>query len=187
MNVDFPQRLVLIACLCFCLVLGGCSRQEQREEGMSSELFNAHFSDLRTCSVYIDRLVQPVAKEIGAQSTVQGMRGAVALDHKRSFSLLVARVQERSRKDGTTDPGRESDQIKLTKYLYDELKMVPDFDESRCSVDAREAVMESLYQGVGGDAAPAVVALRTVYPGQDSKIRWVLLTGLLGGEIVPIP
>jgi hypothetical protein len=175
-------------CFAFLVLFGfslvGCAA-EQRDEELNADAFNAHFADQRACGIYIDHLVRPLTKALAAEATVEGMRSLLQENASDRFAALVARVQGRAAKDGPLDPRREADQLKVTGYLFDELSKLPDFEQSRCSTDVREAVMEALYLGIGGQDARVIEQLLRAGAKGNWEQRWVLLTALMAGTLAP--
>jgi hypothetical protein len=168
------------------IALVGCATaKEQPEEVMNKDAFNAYFADQRACAGYVDELVRPTAKVLSAVSTIADMRQALERNHDDRFAALVIEVQRRSAVIDPVDPARETDQLKLARYLDEQMSSLPDFTASRCGTDTREAVMESLYLGIGGEASPVAAQLRRNGATGSWSQRWMLLASLLAHEIAP--
>jgi len=164
--------------------LSGCT-SEQRGEEMNDDAFNAHFADQRKCARFIESLVHPSTKALAAESTVEGMRSLLQGNLSDRFAALVVRVQDRAAKDDPIDPRREADQLKVAGYLFEEISKLSGFEQSRCSADVREAVMEALYLGIGGQDALVVEQLRRAGAKGSWEQQWVLLTALMAGALAP--
>lgn len=84
---------------------------------------------------------------------------------------------------GGLDPRLESSQLKVVSHLSEVMRECLNFDKSECGPSVHEAVMESIYLGLGGENS--LVANYLQERGIDGgwEQRWVLLTWLMAGHL----
>lgn len=160
----------------------GCAAAQTPPE-LNAGAFKAHFADEEKCSAFIEGLVSPAAMDMASLRSVNDMRLWVASHPKDPFANLVTEVQSATKKYGALHPEQESDQIKVTKSLYAKLKMLSGFSGSGCGPDVREAVMDTLYNGIGGAHSFIVAELEKNNIKEPSEQRWVLLTAMMAGKL----
>lgn len=170
--------LILLSCV------SGCAATP-RAQVLDPDSFNAHFADQRNCAQYVNSLVSPVVAPLAGMATVDGMRMWLRQNPEFDFAKIVLRIQDRTAKERPVDPKSEDDQLKVVGHLSQELARLPGFERSGCGPDVREAIMESLYLGVGGKRALVAQQLSRNGVSGSWEQRWVLLTALLAGELDP--
>lgn len=175
--------------LTFILILLGCvsayAESPAERPAVDLDAFNAHFADERNCARYVNRMVNAVVAPLAEMSSVGDMRRWLRQHPESDFAGIVLGIQGRTAKEGPMDPRRESDQRKVLGHLWQDLARLPGFDRSGCGADVREAIMESLYLGMGGRDALVVQQLSRNGVSGSWEQRWVLLTALLAGELDP--
>lgn len=151
--------------------------------GLNAATFKMHFADQAKCDAFVNKLVSPAAGNMVNLRSVSDMRSWLSDHPENIFSSVVADVQQATEKYGVIHPEQESDQIRVTKSLYLTLGKIPGFPTSTCGPDVREAVMDALYNGIGGSRSPAVRELEGANVKEASEQRWVLLTAVMAGRL----
>jgi hypothetical protein len=171
--------------LLLALAAGCAGRADERD--IDAEAFRRHFADQRACRAFVDAIVLPAATPMAAMPTPEAMRAWLREQPGLAFAGLVARVQAATAAAGPLDPALEADQLAVASHLETALQAEPGFAASGCGPAVREIVMESLYLGLGGDAAPVAAELRRRGVDSGHARRRVLLAALMAGEVPAEP
>lgn len=168
------------------LGVGGASGCASNEHSgyLDEDAFSRHFAGQESCMRYVNSTVGPASERLSAFRMPEEMRSWINDNEGRDpFARLVKRMQRETAELGVIDPRQEADQLAVTSRIFAALEEDADFRSSSCGADVREFFMESLYRGVGGEAAPVAEEIRRRGTGDVTEQRWVLLTALMAGSI----
>lgn len=161
--------------------LTGCASPSKQPD--LAALTDQYFDDMDTCYGYISDIVSPSVKALASYDTPEQMRTWVAQNPRDLFSLLVRDIQLKSVPYGPLDPRSEGDQLKVVVLIYDALKEMRGFRQSRCGPDVREYVEDIFYHGIGGSGSRIDANLRDRGIDAIWQRRRALLTSLMAGSV----
>jgi hypothetical protein len=172
------KRIVI---LLLTLCTGACASFTQ--QGGLDTRADIYFAGQESCSRFISDLADPVIPALARIPTINGMRLWIAGNPQYAFSRIALEVQAGTRKDGVIHPSKDHDQLIVTKEFYRKLQTLPEFRQSKCSVDVHEVMIDRLYLGLGGDESLVARDLAKKGISESSDKRWALLIALMAGKL----